>query len=249
MLIKAGNAGISVISITDHDTVQAYNNITQDSPVEIITGVEISCHYKRKEYHVLGYGIDISNPKLLAYLKKITDGREARARKIVNKLNRLGVNISFNDVLEKAGPAPITRPHIATVIKDAGYINEHKDAFYKYIGDGGIAYEDKANNPIESCFQIITATGGISSIAHPSNYVDETVLSQFIKLGMDGIEVLHPSHDNALVKYYKAIARQYWLLETGGSDYHGNRDYDDENFGNYVIPYEMINSMRIRLKS
>ena len=246
---KSLEHSFSAIGIVDHDTIDGClhtKTFIDQYPLELITGCEFSCYEDGKEYHIIGYSINQENDELRNHLDKFRKIRYSRAQKIIKNLNGQGLNINFDLVVEKAAEAPIIRPHIASVLCDLGYVENFKDAFTKYIGDKSPAYEPKAEFPVVKCIQLISKCGGVAVIAHPTYIVNQSTLYKFIKNGLDGIEVVHPMHDEQLEKYYRTIAQQYWLLETGGSDYHGNRDYDEDNFGKYVVPYSVVESIKFR---
>jgi len=247
LLKKAAEAGLDAISITDHDSIDGCveaHALSKEYLVEIIDGIEFSCYEDGKEFHVLGYNFDPYNTVLTKYLVEFRDARFIRAEKIVAKINHLGVSIKFDDIAIKAGKAPIARPHIAAVLLDMGVLDNLKEAFWKYLAEGKPAYEPKANFSITQALNVINKSGGVAILAHPGKYLSQDELSNIIKLGIDGIEVVHPSHDKTTENFYRKIASQYWLLATGGSDFHGNRDYDDDNFGKFKLPYSVVNSIK-----
>jgi len=247
LLTKAESKGLRAISITDHDSIDGCieaRELSKEYFVEIIDGIEFSCYEDAKEFHILGYNFDIYNPELKRYLEKFREERYKRAGKIVEKLNNLKIPIEFNDVEVKAGKAPIARPHIAAVMNDMGIVPNLKEAFWHYLADGKPAYEPKSNFTISQALKVINKAGGVAVLAHPGKYLTQDELYKVIKIGIDGIEVVHPSHDETLVNFYRKTASQYWLLATGGSDYHGNREYDEVNFGKYIMPYSVVDSIK-----
>jgi predicted metal-dependent phosphoesterase TrpH len=247
LLQKATGVGLAAISITDHDSIDGCieaREFSKEYSVEIIDGIEFSCYEDGKEYHILGYNFDIGNPELLRYVAEFREERYIRAEKIVAKLNTLDIAISFEQVEAKAGKAPIARPHVASVLNEMEIVPSLKEAFWKYLAEGKPAYEPKSNFSISQALKVINKAGGVAVLAHPGKYLSQEELSKIIKIGIDGIEVLHPSHDQAAINFYKKTASQYWLLATGGSDYHGNREYDDENFGKYIMPYSVVDSIK-----
>lgn len=244
---KAQKAGLSAISITDHDTVAHCHEalaLKDKYSIDIITGIEISCFEDIKEYHILGYDFDPDNRNLKKHVEEFKHYRFLRAKKIIEKLNNLKKSISIDDVLRIADKAPIIRPHIAQAMLEAGYVKSLKEAFRIYLGDWKPAYVPKKKFPVESAIKLINDAGGVASLAHPALFVSQDELYTIIQKGIDGIETCHPLHDENLEKYYHTIASQYWLLETGGSDYHGTRDYDEYNFGHCVVPYSIFESIR-----
>ncbi len=248
-LVKlAESAGFRAISITDHDSIDGYLELLKSKDnfhLEIIPGIEFSCHYKNNEYHILSYMFDVNSSLLNDKLLQIRQERELRAEKIIKKLSRLNVNITMEQIKNVVGMAPITRPHIATVLFESGYVPNLREAFNTYIGEGRLAYQKKTIFHIKDCFKLIKAIGGISVLAHPGNSINQSTIFEMIELGLDGIEVINPSHTPELVSFYKKIAEQYWLIMTGGSDFHGNRDNDFTNFGKYFISYSSLKSMEL----
>jgi len=244
---KAIKQGISAISITDHDTIdgcqEAYN-ICKQKNLEYITGIEFSCFEELKEFHILGYNFDPDYKPLKEHLKQFRIDRFERAEKMLLKLEKIGLKINIDSVMEVAGKSPIIRPHIATALLNEGYVKTIKEAFQLYIGDWKLAYVPKQTFRVEKAIKLINNADGIASLAHPGPFIDQDDLYRMIQMGLDAIEVVHPIHDESLIKFYHSVASQYWLLETGGSDYHGNRDFDEENFGKYYIPYSKYLSIK-----
>lgn len=249
LFIKAKEYGIKAISITDHDTIEGNigaRNIAKKYGIDFIEGIEMSCFDSQDEYHILGYGIDINNSDLLNHLAEFKKSRAERAEMMTQKLHQIGINIDFNAVVDKAGEAPIARPHIAQVIVESGYVSTTKDAFNLYIGDRGPAYAVKAIFQVEKAIKLINNAGGVAVIAHPGYFVQQKKLFQFIEAGLDGIEVNHPLHTEKLRREYHSIANQYWLLETGGSDFHGDRPNEFEFFGKEGVPLNTLSQIRKR---
>ena len=241
--------GIDKIAITDHDSINGIEEATEcgrSLGIEVIPGVEISTDIEDKEVHLLGYFLDPENEELNKYLTFFRDERFHRAKRIVQKLRNLGMNISIDDVMERAQNSAVGRPHIAGTLVDLGLVKDYYSAFDKYIGDNKPACERKIHVSPQSALKIISDAGGLSFIAHPG-YVKESILMTLIKAGLDGIEVVHPSHKEYKKRFYKGIVNQYCLLESGGSDFHGGKKGDTNNLGNYCIDVSKVEAMRKRL--
>jgi len=246
---KAKNQGIKILSITDHDSVNAYNEATEYAKkfgIEVIPGVEISTDIRDTEVHILGYFVDPMNKDLEHYLNFFREERIKRAIRMVKKLNILGLDITIDDVLVFAKDSAIGRPHIAQALLAKGQVKSFFEAFYKYIGNHAPAYERKVHLSPQSAFKIINDAGGLSFIAHPGN-MPEILITELIDAGVDGIEVIHPSHSPEQVKFYRGIVIEYFLLESGGSDFHGGKREDDENLGKYYTSSKVVDTMRTRL--
>jgi len=246
---KAKNQSIKIMSITDHDSVNAFSEASEYAKkfgIEVIPGVEISSDIRDTEVHILGYFVDPNNKDLEHYLNFFREERLKRAIRMVNKLNILGLDISIDDVLVFAKDSAVGRPHVAQALLAKGQVKSFFEAFYKYIGNHAPAYERKVHLSPQSAFKIITDAGGLSFIAHPGN-MPEILIKELIDAGVDGIEVIHPSHSPEQVKFYRGIVIEYFLLESGGSDFHGGKREDDENLGKYYTSPKVVDTMRTRL--
>jgi hypothetical protein len=249
LIDKAKNQGIKILSITDHDSVNAISEATEYSKkfgIEVIPGVEISTDIRDTEVHILGYFVDPDNKDLEHYLNFFREERHKRAIRMVKKLNILGLDIQLDDVLVFAKNSAIGRPHIAQALLAKGQVKSFFEAFYKYLGNHAPAYERKVHLSPQSAFKIISDAGGLSFIAHPGN-MPEILIKELIDAGVDGIEVIHPSHSPEQVKFYRGIVNEYFLLESGGSDFHGGKREDDENLGKYFTSAKVVDTMRTRL--
>lgn len=250
LLNKAGLAGLKAIAITDHDTMMAHRelqNTPVDSHVTVIPGIEFSCYENGTEVHCLGYYLDATNPDVLEYEHKSRLDREHRAREMVRKLNVAGIRITFDEVLDVAGKAPVTRPHIAAVLVAKRFATSHKHAFDKWLSRGRCAYTPRERFTVRDAVNLTHAAGGVLVVAHPGRtYQDPRLFLSLLSMGIDGIEVYHPSHWTHTTEYYRILAQQHELIVTGGSDYHGTRDHDDATIGTYGVSEEHVNIMHVR---
>lgn len=248
---RAQRLGLKHISITDHDCVDAYSQaewLRKEFEIDIIPGVELSSDIAGREVHILGYFFDPTDRELNKYLTFFRDERTIRAERMVAKLNALGYAITMDEVMDEGPATALGRPHIANALLKKGYVKTFQDAFVNLIGHNCPAYERKVHISPASAFKIISDAGGISFIAHPGN-LDETLLRDLIDAGVDGIEVIHPSLSNTQSAFYKGVANTYFLLTSGGSDFHGGKRNDDDNFGKFAIPSTMLYEMKQRIKN
>lgn len=247
LLEKAAARGLGMLAITDHDTIagwEAAQAAAARSPVELIPGVELSVTVSDQEVHLLGYGFDPSHAGLRAHLERFTEARRERARRMVEKLNAHGIELSFEAVEQAAAEArSIGRPHVATALVAAGHVASHDEAFEQYLHRDGPAYADKPAFPAGDALDLLHAAGGIGVLAHPGDWTSGRLLYQLRRVGLDGIEVWHPSHDAPLVEYYERLGRDFDLALTGGSDYHGHRPGDEERFGAYGLTPDQWNAV------
>ena len=227
---KAIEKGFNTIAISDHDTLDGIKpaiDYAADKDIEVIPAIEFSTFRGKAEIHVLGYFIDFDDEKLKDKVRKIYDARKLRAEKMVELLNKEGVETTFSEVREIAGDDYIGRPHIAQTMVKKGYIDEMGDAFTeKYIGNGGRAYVKKYKISPEEAIELILESGGIPVLAHPifinhGKPLREDEIKKLKDNGLLGVEVYHSKHTAEDAKYYKNIAEKLELLITGGSDFHG----------------------------
>ncbi|MEN3038752.1 MAG: PHP domain-containing protein [Candidatus Kryptonium sp.] len=250
VVMKAKENGLDVISIVDHDTTDGLEEAIETGKevgVEVIPGIELSSSINGTDIHILGYFINWRDENFQVYLRVFRELRSQRAKRIVEKLNALGIPLKFENVIEIAKSSPISRVHIASALVKYGFVNDFHEAFSKYLSPGCPAYEKNIELSPRKAIKLIADVGGLSFIAHPAKLISESDLASLIELGIDGIEVIHPSHNDDLVKYYRSIANEYFLLESGGSDFHGGLRQDERCIGIYTVPYKFVETMKQRL--
>jgi hypothetical protein len=251
LLQRAKEVGLTTISITDHDNVGAVEgaiNAGKALGIEVIPGVELSAMVGEQDIHILGYFLDHKSQSLLDYLAFFRIERVRRAERIVGKLNDLKIPLKIESVLEQAGAGSVGRPHIANALLEEGLTDSYNEAFSKYIGFGKPAYQKKFQVSPQAAIELISSAGGLSFVAHPGNSIDEKVLLSLIHDGVDGIEVIHPSHSPERVSHYSGIVSEYFLLASGGSDFHGGKRSDYDSLGQFYITQRHVEMMRRHLR-
>ena len=228
----AKDVGLQAVSITDHDTLSGNQEALDkgnELGLQVLTGIEISVKYEVYSTHILGYNVDINNPKLLNMLERMQGSRNNRNPIIIEKLQKLGFTIDYAEVLQIAKGEVVGRPHIATVLTNKGFTKSNDEAFSKYLYDGGPAYAEKEILGPEEAFQTITQAGGIPCLAHPwflKRNIQlpelEVIITQLITLGLKGIEAYYGDMPHKLyTEPLLALTKNHNLIITGGSDYHG----------------------------
>lgn len=237
---------LKALSITDHDCIDAYplaQEIGSTYGIEVIPGVELSSEISGVDIHILGYYVDIFNPQLIAKLSELKKARYFRAQKIVENLNRQGIDLRFETVLHIAGEAAIGRPHIAAALLKEELVYSFREAFDKYIGYDSPAYVEKFSMHPHEVFRLIRAAGGIPVLAHPGvTKVDERI-PQFVREGLLGIEVFHSEHESAVERHYLQFCKKNGLAYTGGSDFH-NANQSKSEIGHPKVPYSAVESLK-----
>jgi predicted metal-dependent phosphoesterase TrpH len=242
LIAIAKSKGIAGIALTDHDSVDGYDELeraAREAGIDVMTGVELSCEFNGRDLHVLGYGVDPRNEKLQALLREFRGARERRGIRIVEKLAEQGVRIDISVVIAKAGGGALGRPHIAEALIEAGYATDHAQVFARYIGEGCPAYVEKYKMHPGQAVASIKAAGGLAFIAHPGYYMED--YDAFLRLldeGFDGLEVFHPYHIPPVTNRLLALARERGLLISGGSDFHGFAGRD--NMGEPTVSHDLF---------
>lgn len=244
---EAKKAGLTVIAIADHDTVDGVAPAIIEAKkvgIEVIPAVELSTDIPQTEIHILGYFIDHKSHELKGLLKRIQEDRTQRIHKIVNKLKDAGVEIDIKRVLELAGEGSAGRPHVARVLVEAGKVANIGEAFAKYLGLGCPAYVPHFKlTPVEA-IETINKNGGIPVLAHPAVSNRDDMIGDLVSAGLKGIEVYYSKHSDAAIKHYLGIAKKYGLLVTGGSDFHGKNMMRDVYLGMIRVPDEDVERLK-----
>lgn len=244
---KAALRGLAALSITDHDTLAAYPTArlaAERHGLELVPGVELSVRAEGRDVHLLGYGFDLEHEGLRAHLARYRAERQRRAEEIVARLGMLGVPVSLGHVLALAEGGAVGRPHVARALLEAGHVGSVQEAFARFLGEGGPAAVPKGAATPEEAITLLHEAGGVCVLAHPGTSITPKVLAHLLEAGLDGIEVVHPVHDEALEAYWRDVARRHGLLETGGSDYHGFREEEEARFGTYTVPAGVVPRLR-----
>lgn len=222
----AKRAALAAIALTDHDTIDGLAEARaagDELGVRIVNGVELSAVEGESETHLLGLHLQDTGV-LERGLGELRDMRGRRAATIVERLQSLGVQITFDDVLLQAGDGAIGRPHVARALVADGWATDQRDAFDRYLGSGRPAYVAKEQLGMREAIAMVHAAGGIAVLAHPGSAGTRERLESLAALGMDGVEVKHPSHSSQDTQRLRALAEQLGLLPSGGSDWHGAAD-------------------------
>ncbi len=232
LLDAVRSAGLVAFSVTDHDTLGGYWSVQEfmsDDDPELVPGVELSVSLEGHDLHLLAYQFDPSDRELHVTLEAFRERRNLRARMMVQKLNELDVDISFEDVKSAAGAAPIGRPHVADALVDIRAVRSYDEAFRKYIRNGGPAFVSKRNFAPAEAISLVHRAGGVTALAHPAINDAARFIETLVNIGLDGIEVYHPFHSRRDVERFGHLADRFRLLITGGSDFHGR--FDSNKFG------------------
>lgn len=228
LLARAARNGVRQLSITDHDTVSAYQELAgqdQGMPV-IIPGIEFSTTWNNRGIHILGLNIDIDSNDLLTGIARQQQNRLDRAEKIALRLKRCGVSELFEKALAKADGGTIGRPHFAQVLLDEGTVSSRKEAFRKFLGAGKAGDVRQYWAELRQVVDWIVSAGGTAVLAHPTHYrLTNRKLFQlgreFVAAGGSGIEVCNGVQTADTTSRLGQLCTELKLHASCGSDFHG----------------------------
>jgi predicted metal-dependent phosphoesterase TrpH len=248
---EACHAGLSVISITDHDTMAAVTAAQEAAVkwgIEVVPGIELSTEVAKKDIHILGYFIDRANPAFAKKLEEFRAARFARIASMIENLKKQGVdNLSFEEIKAEANSDALGRPHLAAALIKKGWAANYWEAFDKFIGEQCPAYVPKYHQSPKEAIALIRQAGGVAVMAHPMVTNRDELIPSFVDAGLGGIEVYYPNCPDAVVMFYEGLARKYKLTMTGGSDAHG-KNKTNTWIGKRRIPCEHVEQLRARAK-
>lgn len=228
LVSRAARAGLSVMAVTDHDTVAGIAEAQAAADrrgIEVVPGIEVTAVEDGQDVHVLGYFIDPEDGALATFLAAQRASRVARVRAIGARLTSLGMPIDTNAILagvDREGGRSIGRPQVARAMIAAGYAADVQEAFDRWLGPGGPAFVPRRGPSPEAVLELLHRAGGLASLAHPGRTGIDDRIPALREAGLDALEVYHTDHDASLVARYGALAARSGLLRTGGSDFHGD---------------------------
>jgi predicted metal-dependent phosphoesterase TrpH len=252
----AKNKGLLAIAITDHDTIGGLEEGLLEGErigLEVIPGIEISAEHSPGSMHLLGFFIDIRHPLLKERLGYLQRARAERNPRIAEKLNKLGIDITFDEVLKASGGGQVGRPHFAQVLIEKGYVRSFQEAFDRFLKKGAPAYVEKMRFSAEESIHFINEANGVAVLAHPNTlqvngYSElENLILRLVKRGLRGIEAYYPEHSALEVAQYKTLAERHGLLVTGGTDYHGIEKNGLDigvGRGEMKLPYSIVENLK-----
>jgi predicted metal-dependent phosphoesterase TrpH len=253
LINKALAAGITIIGLTDHDSISGWQEaINSLRPgISLVPGAEISCQTTDGiSVHILGLLFDPSNSELMNALEKTRENRHGRMEKIIARINEAGIDITMNDVLEQLSDgATLGRPHLADALVKKGVVGSRDEAFTQMLHNNSKYYVSHYSPTPEAAIALIKAAGGVSVIAHPmASHRGRTIsletFGSLIDSGLDGIEVDHRDHSPDEKQQLIALANGSNLVMTGASDYHGNGKLN--SLGEYTTNPEQWEKLEAR---
>lgn len=211
---------LRAIALTDHDTLAGIDEARRAVPtLEVIAGVEITTRFDGRELHLLGYFVDPTYQPLLDALAAIRLDRRERFLGMVERLRGLGVSVIVSEA--DLAPSSLGRRNLAELLVRQGHAGTIREAFQRWLRDGGRAALPKQGLPIEEAIRLVRAAGGVASWAHPSYDHCMSHLPELARAGLGAVEVVHPEAKAAQSRQLRELAGRLGLAISGGSDCHG----------------------------
>jgi 3',5'-nucleoside bisphosphate phosphatase len=239
---------LAAVALTDHDTVEGCaptERACAAAGIELIPGTELTAEQDGQEIHILGYFIDINDPRLLAEIGKFQAVRQNRIREMVQRLNRLHVPLQPEAVFALANCRSPGRPHVARALVAAGLCGTLDEAFERFLKRNRPAWVPKFKMSAAGAIDLLHHAGGLAVMAHPGLNRSDEVIPAMVEAGLDGVECFHTKHSTATAEHYLELADHFRLLITGGSDCHGFSK-GKPVIGTVRLPYRQVTLLKAR---
>jgi predicted metal-dependent phosphoesterase TrpH len=241
--------GLCVIALTDHDTLDGVaeaQSAADSTGLEVIAGVEVNSAGDGAALHILGFYTDPQDPNLNERLQAMRDSRLGRARRMVQRLDEMGMPLAWDRIQALAGGEIVGRPHVARAMLERGYVTSVREAFERFIGPDGPAHVPRLRLAPRDTIKMILHAGGVPVLAHPAHSGPAVTarVPEFVAYGLRGLEVYYPHHSPGDVAMLLELCREYGLLATGGTDFHGPDSEEGVPLGSIHVPLECAERLR-----
>lgn len=254
---KAAEIGLTTIALMDHDNLDGIDRArvaAEPLGLEVISGTELSVGWNGDGMHLLVYFLEPVSGPLQDRLAEVQDGRSNRNILIVERLNELGMDVTYDEVSAQADGTGIGRPHFAAVLVRKGYARDIKDAFDRYLASGRAAYLPRTRLGAVEAIELASQSGAVTSIAHPHTLgvAREDYRHAFLELtetGLGGIEAHYSEYSPELRDHLADLCDELGIAATGGSDYHGTYKPDLQigiGRGDLVVPERAVDELKAR---
>jgi hypothetical protein len=249
---RVWDAGVRVLSVTDHDTVAALPEVAtlaEARGMEFVPGIEITAVSEERDVHVLGYFFEPRNAALESFLRSQRADRLRRVEEMAARLAALGKPIDVSDLMTPSTDRPgrsVGRPLVAAALVRAGHVATIKEAFDDWIGTGKPAFIGRRGGSPAEVVDLIGEAGGIASLAHPGPLGQDALIPELARRGMAALEAYHSDHDPQTTAHYLAMAARLGLAVSGGSDFHSDAGHRRVGLGRVGLPEERYRELKIR---
>jgi predicted metal-dependent phosphoesterase TrpH len=251
LVARASSAGLTTISVTDHDTVAAIAEVTAAAAgagIRVVTGIEVTAVDQGRDVHVLGYFIDPLSATLATVLEKQRALRVTRVREIAAKLAALGMPVDVDKVLVARPGSSVGRPQLARELVRGGHVASVQEAFDLWLGTGRPAFVERTGPSPAAIVDTIHDAGGIASLAHPGVTRRDDLIAPLVQHGLDAIEAYHSDHTPEAQHTYLTMAKRIGTLVSGGSDFHGEETRRNE-LGVTTLPADAFAALQARARA
>ncbi len=252
----AAEKKLRAMALTDHDCVDGLDEAVAEGErlgIEVIPSVELSADHPNGTMHILGFFVDRRHDGFCGRLRRLQEARRERNPKIIQKLQALGLKITYDEVAAASGGGLVGRPHFAKVLVQKGYVSSMQEAFERYLKKEAPGYVEKFRFSPQEAIAAIHEAGGVAVLAHPFTlYKDNSVpldplLETLSEAGLDGMEVSYSTYSEEQMRYYRERAAKYHLLPSGGSDFHGDHKPGIDlgvGRGRLQVPFDWLEPLR-----
>ncbi len=246
----AARAGVTHLAVTDHDTVAGLleaDAAGRAHGVTLVPGIEISAYIQRREVHILGHFLPLEDETLTAYSIKLRGQRADRMRGMVERMQKLGHPVTFEEVEAVAAGGQLGRPHLARVLLDRGICSTFQEAFERFLVEGKPGYVDRDRLNASDAIAMIRSVGGVATVAHPgASRLGRPEILAMKNAGLEGIEVHRNDQNPSLKDRFLKLAKELSLIPTAGSDFHGATVTPHRKLGDAGMAPELFEALRQR---
>lgn len=246
---NGARCGFSALALTDHDTVEGCPRMRaacERLGIQFLPGVELTSEIGDHEVHILGYEMDLGQARFLESMGRFQDVRQKRIVEMIARLNALGIPLREESVYSVAQCRSPGRPHVARALVQQGLCGSLDEAFERFLKKHRPAWVPKFKMSTGDAIRLVHNAGGVAVMAHPGLTRADEVIPTLVAEGLDGIECLHSKHSGPMSERYMALAAQYGLAASGGSDCHG-RSKGKPLIGSVILPFD--NAMELRSRA
>ncbi len=237
---EASARGLSVLGVTDHDTLDGLPEATAaaaERGIIVVPGVELSTTVPTGEVHVLGYFVDPADRDFVSQLRALADSRRRRIDLMITLLQQHGFALDRDEIMHDADAGSIGRPHVARALMRLGVVESVSDAFDRFLKPGKPGWVPRERFTPEQAVELLVSNGALPVLAHPySTKAVDAVVERLVRAGLLGLEVFYGEYTEEQRSHLQAIADRRGLILTGGSDYHGPPHREGRELGSVEIP-------------
>ena len=252
---QAAEAGISVLSATDHDTLAATVEVARAARaygIEPVVGIEITAVHEQRDVHMLGYFLDPESPELARFLEAQRNDRVRRVQEMADRLGTLGCPIDARALVRGSRRhmgRSVGRPQVARALVRAGHVRSTQEAFDRFLAAGKPAFVARRGASPAGVIGLVLRAGGVASLAHPGLLGQDELIPDLVQVGLDAIEVYHGKHPETMRRHYRAIADRHDLAVSGGSDFHGVSVGRENYLGRVTLPETQFRRLEDRARA